>query len=33
MIFGKSKDHIFNMDIGYPLSPLVGFSIALSSFD
>lgn len=33
MILAKSDVDLFNIDIMYPLSPLVGLSIAASSFD
>ena len=32
MIFGKLKEDNFRMDIKYPLTPYVGFGIALSAF-
>lgn len=33
LLFGKASDSKFNMDISGPLSPMIGFAIALSSFD
>ena len=33
MIFGKAKGNTFNMDLSSPLSPLIAFGVALSTFD
>jgi tubby-related protein 1 len=33
MIFGKVNESKFNLDMAYPISPLIAFGIALSSFD
>lgn len=33
MLFGKVNENNYNMDIGLPLSPLIAFGVALSSFD
>ena len=32
MIFGKLEEDEFRMDVGYPLSPLIGVGIAISAF-
>lgn len=32
LMFGKSEDHIFNMDISSPLSPYLGLGLALPFF-
>lgn len=33
VLFGKVNDNKFNLDMAHPLSPLVAFAVALSSFD
>lgn len=33
MMFGKVSESKFNLDMAHPISPLVAFGIALSSFD
>jgi hypothetical protein len=33
MIFGKVGENTFSMDVYHPLSPCIGFGIAMSSFD
>jgi len=33
MIFGKVTDSKFNLDMAYPISPIIAFAVALSSFD
>jgi hypothetical protein len=33
MLLGKSRDNHFNVEISHPLSALVGFGVALSSFE
>ena len=32
MLLGKIDDHVFNLDLHYPLNPLIGAAIGLSSF-
>jgi Tub family len=33
VIFGKITENRFNMDVSYPISPYIAFTIALTSFD
>ena len=33
VLFGKVNDSKFNFDMGHPISPLIAFAVALSSFD
>lgn len=33
MVFGKVSDSKFNLDMLHPISPLIAFGVALSSFD
>lgn len=32
-MFGKSSKGIYNLDISYPLSPQIGFGIAIPQLD
>ena len=32
-MFGKCDNHLFNIDITYPMTPLQAFVIAISSID
>lgn len=33
MIFGKVNESKFNLDMAHPISPVIAFAVALSSFD
>ena len=33
LLFGRVGDDTFNMDVAYPLSPLLAFQIVITSFD